>query len=165
MFIEHPPTPQIVDNTKQLLFGVDDSRMLISGPSTKNITATHNTPLVATAEKLLEQIRYKAGRGPLQRHSGLDFYAEQWAQTMAQSGQLTHDRSLMAMAHQTLGNRWQLVAENVGMGKNIAEIMRAFEESPSHHANLTGSYTLYGIGIATDAQGRLWVAMRFTSLK
>jgi uncharacterized protein YkwD len=146
-------------------FGADDARVLVYGANTSTITTHFSSPSIQMAEKILEQIRSQAGRGPLQRHAGLDYYAEQWAQTMAQSGQLTHDRTLAAMANQTLGNRWGLIAENVGMGKDITEIMRAFAESPSHKANLIDSFNLYGIGIAYDMKGRLWIAMRFVRLK
>jgi uncharacterized protein YkwD len=57
---------------------------------------------------------------------------------------------------------WCAAAENVGRGYSLEQIHRAFLGSPPHRANiLTGRFTHIGVGVATDANGEIFVVQAF----
>jgi uncharacterized protein YkwD len=109
----------------------------------------------------LMQVRATNGAAPIQRHPGLDAVAQRWAASMAARGVLEHQPDLAMASTQALGGGWNRAAENVAYARSIDQVMVAFRESPGHHKNNIGNYDLVGIGVATDADGRVWVAIQF----
>lgn len=99
---------------------------------------------------------YRATRSllALTTDDDLDAAARRWVEHLAGTGTLSHDRL-------DLGS-WTTMGENVGSGRSIEVIQRAFEASPSHELNLVGAYTHLGAAVA--ARGDLvWVVQRFAA--
>jgi uncharacterized protein YkwD len=100
------------------------------------------------------------GLGPLGWHSGLASYAQSWANWMAQNTSLGHQDLSPFFS---LG--FQSVGENVlsaPPGSSAAAIEATWMGSSQHRANiLNGAFTAAGVGTATSADGRIWVAVDF----
>ncbi|MBT8216540.1 MAG: CAP domain-containing protein [Acidimicrobiia bacterium] len=56
---------------------------------------------------------------------------------------------------------WHLLGENVGVGYEVAELDRAFWESPTHQANVVGNYNYAGVGVVIRDDGTLYVTVLF----
>jgi uncharacterized protein YkwD len=65
------------------------------------------------------------------------------------------------------GYRYSRVAENVAMGQPTpAEVMKSWMNSSGHKANILGDYAELGVGLAKDAEGRLyWTQLFGTRLR
>ena len=83
-----------------------------------------------------------------------------WASDLAQLAQ-QHANDMAAqqqLYHQSLNPiDGQAVAENVGVGATVDEIHSMFMQSPKHRANILGSYTDLGVGVALGSDGNLYV--------
>jgi uncharacterized protein YkwD len=67
-----------------------------------------------------------------------------WAGSMAEAGKISHADSLAT----GLTSDWSKLGENVGMGTDVANVQKAFIESPSHYANiLDPAYSHIGVGV------------------
>lgn len=111
-------------------------------------------PTVADAIALVNASR---GGAALAEHSDLDAVAQRHAERMAAENRLHHNPSL---GREVTG--YELVGENVGVGPELAPIHDAFMRSPSHRANiLEARFTEIGIGLATSADGSLWIVQVF----
>jgi hypothetical protein len=96
------------------------------------------------------------GVPPLTLDSELTSVAQHWAARMATLGGLVHNPKLT-----TECSNWQRLAENIGVGPDVASIERAFENSPVHYKNLVDPQ-LQSVGIGmVAANGRLWVTLDF----
>ncbi|MCU1345981.1 MAG: SCP-like extracellular [Acidimicrobiia bacterium] len=96
------------------------------------------------------------GKGALRIDVGLESAAQRWADELARSGVLRHSDSLAA------GRHFSVAGENVGTGSNLDQVSDAFNHSPAHLANIVDKrYTLIGVGVATDGNGRVWVVEQF----
>jgi hypothetical protein len=92
----------------------------------------------------------------LERAQDLDGVAQRHARAMARRGSIFHNPRL---TDQIQG--WDVVGENVGVGRDVQTLHRAFLTSPEHRANvLDVRYRELGIGIVR-AEGKLWVAQVF----
>jgi uncharacterized protein YkwD len=110
-------------------------------------------------------LRQSQGIRPLAEHSALTKKAEDWAQYMARTGRLEHS-SLSANLN---GLAWRSLGENVAYSSptsnTLLTLHNQFVNSPGHRANLLNSrFTHMGVGVATDAKGRVWVAEVFAQL-
>ncbi len=100
--------------------------------------------------------RVSAGRSAYLVSPDLGDVAHRWAVTMASGSSLRHNPQL---AGQVTG--WRFVGENVGVGSGVAELHKAFMNSPAHRRNvMDGDFTQVGIGVAYGG-GRLWVTEVF----
>ena len=98
-----------------------------------------------------------AGLEVLARAGDLDAVAARHAAAMADRGGLFHNPNLSSEVQ-----GWSVVAENVGVGHDVAAIHQAFLDSPSHRANvLDGRVTEVGLGVVAGGDGRLWVVEVF----
>lgn len=96
------------------------------------------------------------GGGELIRAADLDEAARVQAQAMASRGALFHTPDLGAKVQD-----WETVAENVGVGVDVASVHQAFLDSPAHRANvLNDRVSEMGIGIVAE-EGKLWVVEVF----
>lgn len=104
--------------------------------------------------------RSARGIPTLSADSHLRGYAQNWAETMASDGNLRHSN-----VSSVNDGRYTVVGENVGYGPDAETIHNAFMASSSHRSNiLDRDYDVLGVGSATDASGRLWVAVVFGGL-
>lgn len=103
-------------------------------------------------------LRGSLGLGALARNAQLDAYATAWARELAASGSLRHSAS----PDRAVAAGWSIAGENVGYGGSVATVHDALVKSAGHYANLAGaSYTAIGVGVATGADGRIWVCEVF----
>jgi uncharacterized protein YkwD len=74
---------------------------------------------------------------------------------MARKGRLWHNDISSATDH------WVWLGQNVGVGRSMAALQRAFMDSPPHRANiLRRKANLFGVG-AYISQGGIWVTVNF----
>jgi hypothetical protein len=99
---------------------------------------------------------YRATKGlaRLATDADLDTDARRWAEHLADTDSLSHDRL-------DLGN-WTTMGENVGRGVSAEVVQRAFEASPTHEHNLAGAYTHLGIDVAGRGDV-VWMVQRFAA--
>lgn len=110
-------------------------------------------------------LRASQGLPALHEHGQLTDKAEAWAQHMARTGRLAHSDLSAGLE----GLAWTALGENVGMSTPTADTLRTIHEklasSPTHRANmLNRRFTHMGVGVATSADGRVWVAQVFADL-
>jgi uncharacterized protein YkwD len=122
----------------------------------------------ADARTFLERtnaMRSSAGVAPLAEHDALTQKAEEWAQHMADTGVLAHSKLTRSLD----GVPWLALGENVAMSSPTADTLATLQEllagSSQHRANLlSDQFTHLGVGVATGADGRVWVAEVFARL-
>ena len=94
--------------------------------------------------------------GKLAPYDPLTDKARAWAATLAAQGQLAHEDL------HSLGVEWTQSAENVGRAGSIEEIVRLWQASPEHRANmLNGAYALTGVGTARAKDGTVYAVQLF----
>lgn len=109
-----------------------------------------------SADKLVElhnDERVKHGRAKLEKDDKLSQYAQEWADTMARRGRMTHSsmKNIMALGFANAG-------ENIAWGQDDEqEVMSAWMHSPGHRRNiLSGTYKQIGCGVAETGRGPYW---------
>lgn len=106
----------------------------------------------------INQSRSAAGLAPLSVHGDLVAGARAHTAEMIPTGTIFHSTSGQ-LAAVTTG--WSVLGENVGKGPNVSVLHRAFMESPSHKANILGDFDRVGVGVALDAESRMYVTVLF----
>ncbi|HEX3394064.1 MAG TPA: CAP domain-containing protein [Acidimicrobiales bacterium] len=104
---------------------------------------------------LTNQARASVGDPALSMDSSLSSVARSWAQTMAAQGGISHNPDLGSQV-----DGWSRLGENVGVGASVAEVHQALLASPHHYENITGDFSLVGIGVASGG-GRTYVVEDF----
>lgn len=61
----------------------------------------------------------------------------------------------------SVATNWWTLGENVAVGLHAGGIDRAFWASPNHRANIVGNYNYAGVGVATLADGSVYVTVIF----
>jgi uncharacterized protein YkwD len=105
--------------------------------------------------------RVARGLDPLCANAKLAAFAQQGADLMAASGSLTHrdlDAAMGSLAVSTIG-------ENLFVGPagaSATDVDAAWMASAPHRANvLSVGFSAAGVGVATGADGRVWLAVDF----
>lgn len=106
----------------------------------------------------INQSRSAAGLAPLSVHGDLVAGARAHTAEMIPTGTIFHSTSGQ-LAAVTTG--WSVLGENVGKGPDVSVLHRAFMDSPSHKANILGDYDRVGVGVALDAESRMYVTVLF----
>lgn len=110
----------------------------------------------------INRVRQQRGLKPLQIHGSLRAQASLWTDHMVGQLILAHDSRL----GRGLPGNAVLVGENVGRGRTVDSLMRAFMASSTHRANLLSSefdYVAVASKIAPD--GRLYTTHRFLAVQ
>ncbi len=95
----------------------------------------------------------------------LDAVARAQAERMRDQGRIFHNPNNGADAD-AAGYDWQRIGENVGVGPDAADVQRAFMASDTHRANiLDARFTDLGVGVAVAANGRVYVAQVFGTIR
>ena len=96
---------------------------------------------------------------PLQLNGAVDSFAQAASERVAAGQSLVHS-NLSGI----LGT-CSAAGEVIGYGPDIGSIMQGFAGSPGHWKVITqNSWNAMGTGVASDASGRLWVAVVFCKL-
>ena len=125
-------------------------------------SAATDGPAEADFVGRINDARSSRGIGALSVDSELTGIARRWSQRMADEQSLSHNPNLAREVTQD----WEKLAENVGLGSNVAGIHDAFMNSSAHRANiLDTSLTHVGVGVVVDGSGQLWVTEVFMRLR
>ncbi|MEX2424362.1 MAG: CAP domain-containing protein [Acidimicrobiia bacterium] len=106
----------------------------------------------------INQSRSAAGLAPLSVHGDLVAGARAHTAEMIPTGTIFHSTAGQ-LAAVTTG--WAVLGENVGKGPDVSVLHRAFMESPSHKANILGDFDRVGVGVALDADSKMYVTVIF----
>ena len=112
----------------------------------------------ATFVSLINQSRASAGLSALTVHNDLVIGARNHTAEMIPTGTIFHSTSAQLSA---VTSGWSVLGENVGKGPDPSVLHQAFMASPSHKANILGAFDRVGVGVAHDAEGRLYVTVMF----
>lgn len=106
--------------------------------------------------------RAAAGVAPLQMSPTTADIALEWSGSMARASSLSHRPDLASQITNRVTTAWRAIAENVGVGYDVAGLDQAFFNSSGHRANLLNPrYRYVGIGTVRSGDGRLWVTFNF----
>jgi uncharacterized protein YkwD len=111
------------------------------------------------------QLRASTGVAALAVHPSLNAKAQDWAEHMAATDHLYH-----STLSDGLGDvRWTTLGENVGRssrnGDWVLKLHDKLVSSPGHYRNLVdGRFTHMGVGVATAANGDVYVAEVFAAI-
>ena len=108
--------------------------------------------------KKMNLARSVAGIGRLRLDKQLSRVARHHAWEMREKLTLYHTPSAKLAWRVT---RWKALGENVGVGGNVADLHRAFMNSPAHRENiLRGRYQHVGVGVK-KSENYMWVTVIF----
>lgn len=118
---------------------------------------------LADADRLaamVAQARAAAGLPSLARDRRLDDIAHEHALRMAAAHTLAHDAGDGDPLERlrVAGVAFRAAGENVAHAGTVPLAHRALWGSPSHRANVLGSYARIGVGVVRDEKGDAWVA-------
>lgn len=127
--------------------------VLWAGPATAGNRAERQR------EKLLgfvNDVRTDRGVKPLRELSGLSDIARSHTLAMARQGRLFHTQDLAKKVRSWSPVRW---GENVGYGPSIWRVVKMWQRSPSHYANMIGR-GFHRAGVAVIyAKGWYWATL------
>ena len=138
-------------------------RVLLAALLAAIATLVPTTPADASADleaqflSAINSERTSRGLSALSSSGDLVSVARQHSKKMADQQNLHHNPSLGSQV-----SGWKKVGENVGKGPSVSRIHAAFMASSGHKANiLDADWTQAGVGVAVDADGRIWVTEVF----
>lgn len=105
---------------------------------------------------LVNVTRTAHGKRQLVLHPVLTRKAQQWAEYLAGISRLVHSNLTDGVPA-----NWQDLGENVGRGRTIAIVHRALLNQPEHRQLIIGRFNRIGTGVATAANGRVFVVQVF----
>lgn len=103
------------------------------------------------------ELRAQNGLPPLRLNAALNDIAQDWSEQQAAVSTMSHRSGFQYL----YPSGWSGAAENVAAGYSPGSVVGAWAGSPGHRANLLGSSTDIGIGIAANANGRLYYTQNF----
>ncbi|MEM7140711.1 MAG: CAP domain-containing protein [Actinomycetota bacterium] len=138
-----------------------------SSPPVPSPTTTTLATIVTTSAPVptdrafvheLNDLRMAVGIAPLVGDAHLAGLAQEWAQRMADDGDLRHSELIYGVVGD---DEWRAAGENIGYGPTVSRIVAAFAASPSHHANIVNpDYRAVGVGVVT-IDDVIWTAHLF----
>lgn len=123
---------------------------------------------IARVVELVNVERQNAGLAPLAYDEQITYAATHRSYEMAASNYFSHTRPSGEICY-TIFNEYNVsywsAGENIAYGqRSPEEVMNGWMNSPGHRANiLTAGFTKIGVGIAANANGRLYWTQLFTS--
>ncbi|MCT8977103.1 SafA/ExsA family spore coat assembly protein [Clostridium sp. CX1] len=153
------------------------SEIIAANPQISNASVIYpgqkiNIPNVdakTTESKVMQLVnaeRARAGLQPLKANWELSRVARYKSQDMINKGYFSHTSPTYGSPFkmmESFGIRFSSAGENIAMGQRTPEeVMNSWMNSPGHRANiLSPSYSQIGVGVAKDAQGRLYWTQMF----
>lgn len=117
--------------------------------------------------RMVTALRAAENLKPLARHPKLDAIARAHAERMRDAGLAVHDAGDGNPQYRFEADaslHAKAIGENVARATSIARAHRALHASPSHRVNLLrADYTHIGIGVATAADGSVYVCETFAA--
>lgn len=130
-------------------------------PSTPEVTSTEKE-----VARLVNVERAKYGLAPLTYNWQLARVARYKSQDMATKGYFDHNSPTYGSPFQMMnsfGITFTSAGENIAWGQRTPqEVMNGWMNSPGHRSNiLNSSFTQIGVGVAKDANGRIYWTQQF----
>lgn len=103
-------------------------------------------------ERILSDInkfRAKNGKPQLKLDSRMSGTAEDWSKRMHDTGKFEHRSDLSA----GLSGGWTRLGENIAAGYTAKSVVKGWENSPGHRANMLGDFSRIGIGYYEGSKG------------
>lgn len=97
------------------------------------------------------------GLKPLVLDQAITTVAQNWSATQARENRMYHNPNYSKQ----IPAGWTRAAENVAYGYSVESVVNGWMNSPGHKANILGDYTSIGIGLAKDANGRIYYTQVF----
>ncbi len=139
-----------------LLVGVLFTGLPVDTTEARPRGSTYSTEQVRVRQ-LVNQARSNHRRRNLAMSKTFADRATLWARELARCRCLKHRRAPYGAPR-----GWYAAAENVGRGRSLARIHRAFMRSSAHRATiLNARYTHIGTGVARAANGEIFVVQAF----
>jgi uncharacterized protein YkwD len=123
------------------------------------------TPEVSLT-RMVTAMRLQTGRPPMRRDVDLDRLARAHAEAMRSARHIGHDVGDGPTHERLAGANLEahLAGENVAHAAGAVRVHRALWASPSHRSNLLHrGFARWGVGVARDEDGSLWVCELFAS--
>jgi uncharacterized protein YkwD len=127
------------------------------------------TPVLSKLElatyNLVNKYRLSKNLPPLTVDPAISAQARAHSETMARTGNLSHDgfNERVDSVSQTIVYRKaaENVAYNMGYAQPDLIAIQDWIESPGHHRNMTGPYDMTGIGVSQNAKGEYYFTQIF----
>jgi len=150
-----------------VLAGSRPETLVASLPAPGENDGTAADPAAALAG-MVNGARGSEGLTRLTRDARLDRAAQAHAEVMRDEHQLAHEGRDGSPSDrlERVGVAAHTVGENVAHAADAAHAHRTLWQSPSHRSNLLESrFDTFGVGVAGDADGTLWVCELFAAIK
>ena len=102
-------------------------------------------------------LRAQNGLPPLRLNAALNDIAQDWSVQQARVSAMSHRPNF----HALYPSGWSRASENVAAGYSASAVVGAWAASAGHRANLLSTNTDIGIGVAANANGRLYYTQNF----
>jgi len=96
------------------------------------------------------------GLAPLEVYWDLADDAEAHSKVMMSTSDLHHNPNLGSVT-----SGWSALAENVGVGPDVARLHEAFMDSAGHRKNILGNYNYVGVCVVRESETKIWVTVVF----
>ena len=90
----------------------------------------------------INRVRQNNGLRALRWDKQMGYVARRHARQMATNNSVYHDGNMGSEI-----TRWRRLAQNTGAGRNCKSLFRSFMRSPSHRANILGTWRFMAVGI------------------
>jgi uncharacterized protein YkwD len=133
-----------------------------AGENRAHETALPTSGLGREVYQLVNADRAANGLPALTWNAQLGALAQGWSEHMASTGKFEHS-DINSTIHSPAFNAFTRLGENILVGRcnmSAAEMERAWMNSPSHRANILGSYNLIGVAVVCSGD-RLWATQSF----
>lgn len=153
---------------------LDTSRIPVAASSGASESPAHSSSDMADRlERSLNAYRASIGKGPLQRHAGLDALARKHCEFMAKnrgkfslgSDNISHygfeERAMIAKQRYGMGHCAENVAGGMISGNIPSELTKAWVGSSKHRFNLKHDWTATGIGVYVASDGYVYATQIF----
>jgi len=110
----------------------------------------------------INDLRASKGLGQLRVSGELTGIGRNWAASMAQADQISHNPNFSKQVQ----SDWQKLGENVGVGATVEKLYNAFVNSPGHYRNLVDpDFTYIGVGVVLGRDDAIFTSHQFMMLR
>lgn len=111
---------------------------------------------------LVNEDRVSKGLNALSIINEISYVASIHNDYMISKGEISHDNFEQRSESLSAGIQAISVSENVASGFNTTQgVLTAWNNSPSHKANLEGNHTHFGLAVKADATGKKYYTLLF----
>ena len=143
---------------------LSESKPIVSGAKDMTIAQNNEQALARQVHYSVNEYRKSLNLAPLTLNAEISQQARQHSQNMAQN-KVEFSHSGFDRRIETLSISYRSAAENVGYNQGyrdpVKQAVEGWIESEGHRQNLTGNYSLTGIGVVKNRQGEYYFTQIF----